>query len=177
MDPIQKYIITGIVSLIVGLLLQRLQAKPQLQYFLPGSFLFSLKDPKIEIRTDSLTIQNAGRKPASNIEIIHQDRPDHFQFSQAVRYEEEVSPNGNHIIKIPTLGPKEHVNIQLLSYVKQPVLLNVRSEEGTAKLIPVQFQRIFPQWFNFLAVVLFLVGLGTILYWLSLFSIKIYGLL
>jgi len=177
MDPIQKYIITGLVSLVVGLLLQKLQAKPKLQYFLPGTFLFDLKDPKIEIRTDSLTIQNAGRKAASNIEIIHKDRPDHFQFSQAVRYEEERTPNGNHITKIPTLGPKEHVNIQYVSYIKPPVLLNVRSEDGPAKLVSVRFQLIFPQWFNISASAFLLVGLGTILYWIARLSIKIYGIL
>lgn len=84
MDPILKYIVTGLVSLAVGLLLQRFQAKPNLKYFLPGTFLFDVTDHKISIRTDSLTIENFGRKTAQNIEIIHKERPDHFQFSQAI---------------------------------------------------------------------------------------------
>ncbi|ERS84829.1 hypothetical protein Q672_18015 [Marinobacter sp. EVN1] len=177
MDPILKYIVTGLVSLSVGLLLQRFQARPNLKYFLPGTFLFDVTDPKVSIRTDSLTIQNFGRKAAQNIEIIHKERPDHFQFSQAMGFEEEHAPDGSHITKISSLGPKEFINIQYLSHIKPPVLLNVRSEDGPAKLIQVQFQRLYPQWFNFSAAALLLVGLGTILYGIVKLGIKLYGLL
>ena len=175
MDPILKYIVTGIVSLTVGLLLQRFQAKSNLKYFLPGTFVFDVPDPKISIRTDSLTIQNLGRKSAQGIEIIHKEKPDHFQFSQAIAFEEEYAPNGNHITKIANLGPKEFINIQYLSHIKEPILLNVRSEDGPAKLIQVQFQRLYPQWFNVGAIGLFLVGFGTVLYGLVKLGIKFYG--
>lgn len=47
MGQLVGYIATGIVSLVVGLLLQRFQSKPKLLYWLPGSFLFELKDPKM----------------------------------------------------------------------------------------------------------------------------------
>src|SRR4030095_5332195 len=78
------YIATGLVSLIVGLFLERLKGKPRLLYWLPGSFLFQLKHPNVALRTDSLTIQNVGRHPATNVEIVHKARPDHFQFSTPV---------------------------------------------------------------------------------------------
>lgn len=176
MDPLLKYIVTGLVSLAVGLLLQRFQAKPNLKYFLPGTFLFDVADPKVSVRTDSITIQNIGRKAAQNIEIIHKERPDHFQFSQAIGFEEENAPDGSHITKISSLGPKEFINIQYLSHIKAPTLLNIRSEDGPAGLIQVQFQRIFPQWFNFSVAVLLLVGLGAILYGIAKLVIKVYGL-
>src|SRR5690606_24733949 len=115
MDQLIGYVATGIVSLVVGLLLQKYQAKPKLLYWVPGTFTFTLNDPKLLIRTDSLTIQNDGKKPASNIEIIHKEKPDHFQFSTAISYSEEITPSGEHVIKIPSLGAKEYVNIQLLS--------------------------------------------------------------
>lgn len=177
MDPILKYIVTGMVSLTVGLLLQRFQAKPNLKYFLPGTFLFDVTNPEVSIRTDSLTIQNIGRKAAQNIEIIHKERPDHFQFSQAIGFEEESAPDGSHITKISSLGPKEFINIQYLSHTKPPTLLNVRSEEGPAGLIQVQLQRMYPQWFNVSATGLFLIGLGTVLYGVAKLGLKLYGLL
>jgi hypothetical protein len=98
-----------------------------------------LKDPKgLQLRTDTLTIQNLGRKPATNIEIIHKTKPDHFQFSTHVSYTEETNPSGEHTIKIPSMGSKEHANMQLISHVAAPVLLNTRSDEGQARLIQVQ---------------------------------------
>ena len=110
MEKLIGYIATGIVSLIVGLLLQRFQSKPKLLYWLPGSFLFELNDPQVTPRTDSLTIQNIGRKKATNVEIVHKYKPDHFHFSTAISFTEETNPNGEHIIKIPGLGAKEFGN-------------------------------------------------------------------
>lgn len=166
MEKIIGYIATGIISLVVGLLLQRFQSKPKLLYWVPGSFLFELKEPKVTLRTDSLTIQNTGRKPAKDVEIVHKYKPDHFHFSTAISFIEETNPNGEHIIKIPSLGAKEFVNIQLLSRVQQAILLNVRSADGPAQLIQVHLQRIFPKWFNASAGGLLLLGFGFALYWL-----------
>lgn len=168
MEPLIGYLATGIVSLIVGLLLQRFQSKPKLLYWLPGSFLFELKDPKVIIRTDSLTIQNVGRKPAKNVEIVHKYKPDHFHFSTAISFFEETSPNGEHIIKIPSLGAKEFVNIQLLSHIQQPILLNVRSDDSPAQLIQVHLQRVLPKWIYASATFLLLLGFGFALYWIIL---------
>jgi hypothetical protein len=166
MEQLVGYIATGLISLVVGLLLQQFQSKPKLLYWVPGSFLFELKDPKIALRTDSLTIQNAGKKPATNVEIVYKYKPDHFQFSTAISFSEETNPNGEHIIKIPSLGSKEFVNIQLLSHMQLPILLNVRSADGPAQLIKVHLQRMFPKWFNALVVGLFLLGFGFALYWI-----------
>lgn len=165
MDPILGYAITGVVTFIVGLALQRFVDKPKLQYFLPGEFLFDLEEPKVKLQTDSLTIQNSGRKSATNIEIVHKEDPDHFQFSQAIGYREETNPNGEHIIKIDSLGPKEFLNIQYLSHTKVPNLLRVRSDQGSAKLIQVQFHPIYPKYFTYVVGVLMLSGFGLLLYW------------
>jgi hypothetical protein len=156
MDQLIPYIATGLVSLVVGLLLQRFQARPKLLYWVP----------KVALRTDSLTIQNTGRLPAHNIEIIHEQRPDHFQFSTALEYTESTTPDGRHIIKIPSLGSQEHINIQLLSHSQSPVLSNVRCAEGQAQLIQVHLQRIYPNWLLALVGLVILTGAGFTLYWL-----------
>ena len=166
MEQLIGYIATGIISLIVGLLLQRFQSKPKLLYWLPGSFIFELKEPKVTIRTDSLTIQNTGRKSATNLEIVHKYKPEHFHFSTAISFVEETNPNGEHIIKIPSLGAKEFVNIQLLSLVQMPILLNVRSADGPAQLIKVHLQRILPKWVYISVGGLLLLGFGFFLYWI-----------
>lgn len=167
MKDISGYIATGLVSLLIGLLLQRLKDRPRLLYWLPGSFLFQLKTPEINLRTDSLTIQNVGRQAATNIEIVHKVRPDHFQFSTPIDFSEGSSPSGEHIIRIASLGPKEHINIQLLSHTNQPVLLNVRSAEGRAQLIQVRLQRVVSKPVQALIGLLLFLGLGFFLYWVA----------
>ena len=165
MKDISGYIVTGLVSLFIGLLLQRLKDKPRLLYWIPGSFLFQLKTPEVNLRTDSLTIQNVGRQSATNVEIVYKIRPDHFQFSTPIDFSEGQSPSGEYVIRIASLGPKEHVNLQLLSHISQPVLLNIRSAEGRAQLIQVYLQRVVPKAIQALAGFLAFLGFGFLVYW------------
>ena len=160
------YIATGIVSLLVGLFLERVKGKAKLLCWVPGSFAFKLASPEMVIRTDSVTIQNIGRQPSKDIEIIHQSKPDHFQFATPVDFTESSNPSGEHVIKIASLGPKEHVNLQLLSHSKLPVLLNIRSAEGKAQFIQVGLQRVWPKWVQVLGTALILLGTGFSAYWL-----------
>lgn len=165
MEDIASYIFTALGSLIVGLLLQRFRDRAKLLYWIPGSFLFHLKNPDLALRTDSLTIQNVGRLPATNVEIVHQAKPDHFQFSNPVDFIESINPTGEHIIKVASLGPKEHINLQLLSHKALPVLLNVRCAEGKADAISVQLQRVYPRVVLFLVGMVMLLGAAFLLYW------------
>jgi len=62
--------------------------------------------------------------------------------------------------------PQELITIQVLSYTgAYSGLVYIRSQGGRASEIPVQHQRIYPQWFNVTALVWFLAGLGLAAYW------------
>ena len=166
MEDLVKYIATGIVSLSVGLLIRYLEPKSKIVWWLPHNFFFELKKESIVLQTNSVTVQNLGRKPAESIEIVHKTKPDFFQLSPLIPYEEEVTSSGEHVIRVNTLGPKEFFTLQLLSYKTVPVLLNIRSKDGSAKFIEFQLQRIFPKWFQILSVVFLLVGIGFTAYWI-----------
>ena len=165
MTVLSGYIATGIVSLVVGLLLRSLEAKAKVVYWSPHNFFFELKEENVVLQTNSLTVQNTGRKPAEGIEIIHKQKPDFFQLAPSLPYEEETTANGEHVIRIKTLGPKEFFMLQLLSFKTVPVLLNIRSKEGKASAIQIQPQKIFPRWFQAISVGLFFIGLGFSIYW------------
>jgi len=165
MAELSGYIATGIVSLVVGLLLRYIEAKAKIVYWFPHNFFFELKKENVVLQTNSLTVQNTGRRPAENIEIIHKQKPDFFQLAPSIPYEEETTSNGEHVLRVKTLGPKEFFMLQLLSYKTVPVLLNVRSKEGPAKTIQIQPQKIFPLWFQWVSAGLFFIGLGFAIYW------------
>ena len=165
-DP-TGYIVTGVVSLAVGYALRRLEPKSKIVYWLPHTFFFDLKNEKVVLLTNALTVQNIGSRPAERIEIIHKARPDFFQFAPAVDFEEATSPTGEHILRIQSLAPKEVVTLQLLSYKSSaPVLMNIRSKEKPAESIAIQPQRIVARWLQLVIVLLLIVGLGFSTYWL-----------
>ncbi|MEQ3694276.1 MAG: hypothetical protein ABNH16_09425 [Thalassolituus sp.] len=87
MEHLIGYIATGAISLVVGVLLIYLQPKSKVYYWTPHTFLFNLQKENVVLQTDSLTVQNLGRKAASNIEVIFDTKPDFYQLQPAVVHE------------------------------------------------------------------------------------------
>src|ERR1039458_9945331 len=152
-----------------------LAPKAKLVWWSPHQFLFSIQmPPQTEggtpwnalLRTHAITIQNQGRQPAHNIEIIHQRKPDLFQLSPSLDFRESFSPQGSHIVRVDALGPREFFTIEFLSYTSDPGLQVIRSNEGTAQPITVQFNRVLPRRSFYLGWALILTGACYWLYWL-----------
>lgn len=165
MDNLAKYIATGVVSLIVGLLLRNLEPKSKLVYWQPHYFLWQLEEPQVTLKTDSITLQNLGRRPAENVEVVFKSRPDFFQIAPSLPYTEKISPNGEFVICINALGPKEFFTLQLLSYATLPTVQNIRCKDGQGQFIQIQLQRQYPRWVYYLSALLLLVGAGFVAYW------------
>lgn len=174
MEHLIGYIATGAVSLVVGVLLIYFQPKSKVFYWSPHTFLFNLKKENVLLQTDSLTIQNLGRKSASNIEVIFDTKPDFYQLQPAAVHDGVLLENGNFAVKLKELGPKEFYTFQVLSYTKVPKILNVRSDSGQASFMPFQLQRLYPRWFNVLLTIFLVVGASTCAYWLIKLGYSIY---
>src|SRR6266850_5663939 len=112
MADLTGYVATGVISLAVGWLLKYIEPKSKLLYWFPHNFLFHLKNENVALQTNALTIQNVGRRPAENVEIVHKQRPDFFQLAPAMPFAEETTANGEHVIRVATLGPKEVFTLQ-----------------------------------------------------------------
>jgi hypothetical protein len=173
MDTLAGYIATVVVSLLVGYLAQFLQPRSRLVWWSPHNFLFNLKSEGVVLQTNSLNIQNIGRLPAEDVEIIHKQRPDFFELFPAMQFEEGNNPNGEHVIRIKSLGPKEWVMVQLLSHKTPPVFSNVRWKHGQAKWVQIQPQRVFPKWVLAAMNAFALIGVGTIVYLVGRFGVYV----
>lgn len=169
MDNLLPYLVTGIVSFAVGYALKFVEPKSRLVWWSPHNFLFELDinpgQPKLLLLTHSISIQNIGRKPAEIVEIAHKFRPDYFKLQPALDYDEDLTPAQEHIIRVPTLAPREFFTIEFLSYRSLPELLYIRSKGGPAKNIVIQAQRVFPRSIQLLSAILLLAGGGLLIYW------------
>lgn len=163
MDPLIGYAVTAALSLTVGILLKYIEPKGKVYFWWPHTFRFKPK-PELEIQTDALTIQNFGRAPVEDVEIVMQCRPDCFEFSPSVPYDEVTSTNGTFIFRVRSLAPKEFFTLQILSYTRLPNVVNIRSKAGSAERLPFRFQRVFPRWVNLIVAYLMFSGLGLTIY-------------
>lgn len=165
MEGLIGYIATVIASLTAGYLLTYLQPKSKLYFWAPHTFFFDIKDKNILLLTNAITIQNLGRKAASNVEIIFNKKPDFYDFSPKINYSEKAQADF-FIITLQNLGPKEFTTLQMLSYeTHAPVLQNIRSDGGQAKNLNFQIARVFPKWVNLGFWLVILAGLGFITFW------------
>lgn len=166
MDDLVKIITTGVVSLAGGYFLKFLEPASKVVWWSAHAFSFET-DPtqKSTVWTHAFTIQNIGRKVASEIEIVHRAKPELFKLNPSLDFTEHITPDGQHVIRIASLAPKEWFSIEFLSLHEIPALLYIRTKDGHAEGIPIQFQRIYPPWYLTILKGFVLIGLGFSLYW------------
>ncbi len=179
MEGLACYIITGLVSLVVGLLITRLQPKAKLVYWFPHVANFDIDadpGPPISFQTSALTVQNLGRRAAGDVQIILSGEPTDLQMYPIIPHEEHETEDGHFVLTIPRLAPREIVTLQIVGLGYFPALLNLRSDAGVAHQVPVEIQSINPAWLNSSVGALFLVGLGVTIYWVIRVAVLLIGL-
>jgi hypothetical protein len=139
---------------------QNPQQPPALQLPLP-----QVQSPNFLVRTQSITVQNFGRKSAEWVDIVHRRRPDFFQLYPSLNYSENTTPAGEHVLRINSVAPKEWFALQTLSYLTPPELLYIKSPAGHASPMAWMTVRRYPQWVYIAMQLLIGVGAGVCMYW------------
>lgn len=122
------------------------------------------------IQTGGVLVRNNGRAPAKNVEFYFNYRPEHYQIWPVIQHTTNETPDGRFVIKIDFLKEKEFFNIELIQgNAPLPEILSVRALEGVCRNVPMGPQQIFPMWFNYTALFLFVVGIYQSLVWLFKF--------
>lgn len=169
-DKLIGAIITSLIGLLFWGIQRRLEPGAKLGWWMPHNFLFSLPVQNLPnpllIQTSTLTVQNLGRKAAEEVQVIHQTKIDHFQLNPRRDYTETIAADGTHIINVGSLGPKEWLQIQVLSHVTPPFLVGIRSKDGPAKNVRFHIVRKFSKPVEALFGASVLIGGFAILYWI-----------
>jgi hypothetical protein len=168
MAELWTVIATALVSFAVAYFAYWLSGKPRLIVFSPNSTAFQL-DPlqegaqPLHIRAGQVIVQNAGRKSATQVQVMAQPgpRPWGYNIVPNVGHSIRHGARGEWLLEFPYVGPGETITVQILN---GPNIDSVRSAEGTAKVVQVIHQRVFPKWLSATIWVLVLTGFGTVVY-------------
>lgn len=176
-----SYVLTFIVSVLTAIVLRRLQPKAKLHFWWPHQFAFDVRSnepaqPPLLVFTRSIRLDNVGREAATNVEVVHNSRPQNFKIWPPMDWSEATNPEGFHFIKLPRLNPREGVSIELLSAQQLPELSAARCDQGEATFRPRQWTPILPLWFNFTAAGLALVGFVVITFKLVQWTLRLAGI-
>ena len=161
-----KVVFGAVVGAVIA---KRVEGKADLVSYFGHASAFTARpvgQPAFVIHTHDVVIQNAGKKAANNVRVSHAALPE-FNVFPSLPYTVEQLPDGKKDIVIPKLVPRQLV---VISYLYYPPLLwsqvhaGIRSDEGFARQVEMQFQRKVPNWLTVVGVVGFLIGCLTVLY-------------
>jgi len=161
-------IITTIVGIVVA---QWLRPKSNIIWAETHGFTYLLPDPQreggtVNVWVDSLYIQNAGKKPADDIEVIFNWPPQYFNIWPVTPHTPERLHDGRFVINVKSLAPNELFHIERLEVANAPpTVLRVRSREGgDAKRVSMRPIRVYPRSVEFCVGSLMLIGMFAIIY-------------
>lgn len=173
MNTIQQLhheIISGIFALVLAAIRYLFRSKARIVWSSPHDFTFLIQHapgtnpPSMNITTASIFVQNAGRSSANDVEITFNYRPENFNIWPDRQYETAVNPNNRFTIKLSSMSPKEHIQIELISIPQPPEVLHVRSKECVGNRIVMRPVQVFSKYFNRLIIVLLFFGIAAVFY-------------
>lgn len=148
-------LVTGAVSLLVGLILHRLTTKTAELIYYTSHVQYVPVPPQQgqqqqgTIGTFTLFVWNNGGAPARDVHIGHFFLPANNVYPDMPR-DVVQTPGGGTALRFPVVPPKTLVSISYLFggvQTVESVLSYVNWGDGTAKRIPVMLQRVWPKWF------------------------------
>jgi hypothetical protein len=166
-SEIDKAIISLLFSVMTAWVIRALQPRARVVFYVPYESTFHIpqqNNPAFSVKTRALRIENIGRDTAEDVEVHHAFPPEHFKIVPTMANQVTVTPQNTHVITVPSLAPSEGFWIEMITANILPVLSNVRSRSGPARVVHIRIQRQFPKWFNVTAGGLFLLGLATLFY-------------
>lgn len=171
-----KEIVSLLVPILTWILNSIFKAKAKLQVALPHQFNFTVQQPLNDaegnqvsptqsVKTNSFIIRNAGREPASKVELVFNWKPMCLNLWPVRHYEEYVEPDSRYVLIFDSLAPNEVLGVEVLSVnYELPNLLTVRSAECIAQNINMYPQPVVSQSLRVIVTVLMALGLAAAVY-------------
>ena len=171
-----KEIVSLLAPILTWMLNGVFKAKAKLQVALPHQFTFLVQQPLIDaegkqvsptqtVKTNSFIIRNAGREPASKVELVFNWKPMCLNLWPVRHYEEYVEPDNRYVLIFDSLAPNEVLGVEVLSVnYDLPNLVTVRSAECIAQNINMYPQPVISQSVRVIATVLMALGLAAAVY-------------
>jgi len=117
------------------------------------------KSNTTEIYAEKFFLQNTGRKTATNVEFVLSDFPADVSVWQPRDVEYKKIQNGNCLIKIPQISPRELVIIDCV-YLNQlaAFVASVKCAESVGKEVPFWTLQRYPNWLYWMIWLLLILG-------------------
>lgn len=187
LELFQKEIISLVFALILAAMLYLFRARAKLLWATPHGFTFLLQTAGVtaaqnpsatqattqlpagipqnfNIYTGSIVVFNAGRVPATEVEVTFNWRPENYNIWPVRPHDTHLSPDNRYTLKFANLAPHEQFQIELISPIQLPNVMSVRCKECVGRQIGMRPMVIYPNWLITLFWVSALFGMAAVIY-------------
>ncbi len=105
-----------------------------------------IQPPATNVHTSSIVVHNAGRVPATEVEVTFNWTPANYNIWPVRPYTTHESPDRRFTLKFGNVAPNERFQIELFSIPPLPKMLNIRCKECVGKQIPMWTVQKFAPW-------------------------------
>jgi hypothetical protein len=161
--PVQGQIVSLGFTLLGALIFWMFRTKVKLIWGRSNNSIHFLQsnDAKTEIYCEKYFIQNAGRKPATDVQFVMSYKPDDFSVFPARKYEVTTNPEGHYIAKLPFIAPGELIIVDVVYIQKRAASVeSVICSEAIGKSVQFVTNRNFGMMFNLTAILIFFLGIA-----------------
>lgn len=122
--------------------------------------------PNQVVNTASISVFNAGRSAATNVEIVFNWKPQNLNIWPSRHFTESQSPDGRYHLFFDALPSKDILGFEVLNINQDlPGVITVRSEQAVAAAMQTLTpQPIVPRWKQLIAIWLMIVGFAVSVY-------------
>ncbi len=168
-EPIHELLLAVSIALIITYVRWLFRAKVEIIW---GSTSLSYHNFKltedgapIAVSTEKLYVQNVGKKPASNIELILTDIPTSYTLWSPRDHQSKAMAGGGFSITVPSLASSELLIVDVIDIdSRNPKLLSVNCPDAIPKVVQYEAQRQFGKYLEAIAAFLMFVGLIACIY-------------
>lgn len=167
--PARDILIALLAPLVVSAVLHYFRPKVRLTYGTANLSAHGLQDsptsPMLELTTEKIFIENAGRAPASRLEIVLSSPPLSFSLLKARQNETKLHLDGKLSIFISHLAPKELLQIDLIGRKDQESkVITVHCADAIAKEVAYWPEKVLSAWARNLLILFVFLGFSAIVY-------------
>ena len=179
------WVVSGAILAYVGAMITRwLQFVPRVVCYIGHSAQFPVPlpeqsksdvQPNLQIATYSLVLRNTGKKPATNLKVLHSVLPQQFMvYGAHTEYTQELLSNGIQAITFPRLLPNEQITISYLHIgetatqteeIMRKSIPTIKHDDAMAQAVQAFPMKVYPKSLTYVLWVLIVLGALTTLYW------------
>ena len=122
-------------------------------------------DGSFPVTTQQVWLQNTGRVPAEDVEVVLNWKPQHLEVWEPRNYVSANLPDGRFALVFPYITGGEVVILSMIDTIREiPAIISIRSKSGLGTMVAMAPQRVWSNWIIYPTLIVTMMGFTSVVY-------------